>query len=220
MVNAVTATTNAADGAAAMKKATGMNKDDFLKLFVTQLQQQDPLNPQDGNQFIAQLAQLSQVEQAYNTNTNLQGLLAAQNSNMMVSAVSFIGKEVLAAGNQVALTAGGSANLNFRLDGSVSSLNIDIRDAAGNLVRSLTSGQTAAGDGSIAWDGRGGNGLPLPSGTYSFEVTGTNASGVTVAGASLVRGRVDGVRIDGSTPILTAGGIEIGMGDVLQVKGA
>ena len=153
MVNAVSATTAAADGATAMKKATGMNKDDFLKLFVTQLQNQDPLNPQDGNQFIAQLAQLSQVEQAYNTNTNLQSMLTAQNNATVVSAVSFIGKEVLAAGSQVALTAGSSSTLNFRLSEPVSSLNIDIRDAAGNLVRTLTTGQTAAGDGSIAWDG-------------------------------------------------------------------
>ncbi len=219
MVNSVTATTNAADGAAAMKKATGMNKDDFLKLFVTQLQQQDPLKPQDSNQFIAQLAQLSQVEQAYNTNTNLQSLLTAQNNNTVVSAVSFIGKDVLATGNQVALTAGSPANLNFRLSEPASSLNINIKDAAGNLVRTLTSGQTAAGDGSIAWDGKGGNGSLLSSGTYSFEVTGTNASGGAVAGTSLVRGRIDGVRIDGSTPILTAGGIDIGMGAVLQVKG-
>ena len=156
MVTAVSATTTTADGAAAMKKATGMNKDDFLKLFVTQLQHQDPLNPQDGNQFIAQLAQLSQVEQAYNTNTNLQGLLTAQNNATVVSAVSFIGKEVLAAGSQVALTTGSPSTLNFRLSEPASSLNIDIRDAAGNLVRTLTSGQTAAGDGSITWDGRDG----------------------------------------------------------------
>lgn len=219
MVNAVSATTTAADGATAMKKATGMNKDDFLKLFVTQLQNQDPLNPQDGNQFIAQLAQLSQVEQAYNTNTNLQSMLTAQNNATVVSAVSFIGKEVLAAGSQVALTTGSSSTLNFRLSEPVSSLNIDIRDAAGNLVRTLATGQAAAGDGSIAWDGKGGNGLQLPAGTYSFEVAGTNANGGAVAGVSLVRGRVDGVWLDGSSPILMAGGIEIDMRDVLQVKG-
>ena len=108
MVDAVSSTTLAADGAAAMKKATGMNKDDFLKLFVTQLQNQDPMKPQDSNQFIAQLAQLSQVEQSYNTNTNLQSLLTAQNNATVVSAVSFIGKDVLAAGSQVSLTAGSS----------------------------------------------------------------------------------------------------------------
>lgn len=220
MVNGVsTASTSAADGAAAMKKATGMNKDDFLKLFVTQLQHQDPMNPQDSNQFIAQLAQLSQVEQSYNTNTNLQSLLTAQNNATTVSAVSFIGKEVLASGNQVALTAGSPANLKFRLDEQVSSLKVEVRDAAGNLVRTLTMGQTASGDGSIAWDGKGGNGQQLPSGTYSFDVSGTNGNGEAVAGLSLVTGRVDGVRLDGSSPILTAGGIEINMGDVLQVKG-
>lgn len=62
MVNGITTDTTAA--AAAMKKSTGMNKDDFLKLFVTQLQHQDPLNPADSSEFIGQLAQLTQVEQA------------------------------------------------------------------------------------------------------------------------------------------------------------
>ncbi|WP_298272619.1 flagellar hook capping FlgD N-terminal domain-containing protein, partial [Geobacter sp.] len=66
MISGVTNDTTAA--AAAMKQSTGLNKDDFLKLFITQLQNQDPLQPQDSSQFIAQLAQLTQVEQAYNTN--------------------------------------------------------------------------------------------------------------------------------------------------------
>lgn len=219
MVDAVSSTTLAADGAAAMKKATGMNKDDFLKLFVTQLQNQDPMKPQDSNQFIAQLAQLSQVEQSYNTNTNLQSLLTAQNNATVVSAVSFIGKDVLAAGSQVSLTAGSSVPLNFRLNEALSSLKVDVKDAAGNLVRTLTVGQAAAGDGSIVWDGKGGNGQQLPSGTYSFGVSGTNGNGEAVTALSLVTGRIDGVRLDGSSPILTAGGIEIDMANVLQVKG-
>ena len=219
MVNAVSSATSAADGAAAMKKSTGMNKDDFLTLFVTQLKNQDPMKPQDGSQFIAQLAQLTQVEQSYNTNTNLKSLLTAQNNATTVSAVSFIGKEILASGSQVALTAGSAATLNFRLDEPVSSLKVEVKDAAGNLVRTLTMGRTASGDGSIAWDGKSGNGQQLPSGTYSFGVTGTNGNGEAVAGTSLVRARVDGVRLDGSAPVLTAGGIEINMGDVLQVKG-
>ncbi len=220
MVNDVSAAaTTAVDGAAAMKKATGMNKDDFLTLFVTQLKNQDPLNPQDSNQFIAQLAQLSQVEQAYNTNTNLQSLLTAQNNASAVSAVSFIGKEVMAFGNQVAFTAGSATPLNFRLTEQVSSLSVEVRDGAGNLVRTLTAGQTAAGDGSIVWDGKAGNGQGLPSGTYTFAVSGTDGSGQAVAGVPLVTGRIDGVRLDGSSPVLTAEGIEIDMANVLQVKG-
>src|SRR6266702_3305418 len=99
-VSAVTGTSNAA---AAMKKETGLNKNDFLKLFMTQLQNQDPLNPQDSSQFIAQLSQLTQVEQAFNTNTNLANLLTATQNSTDLSLLSFIGKEVLATGNQVTL---------------------------------------------------------------------------------------------------------------------
>ena len=92
MIDAVTsATTNSAS--ATMKQSIGMNKDDFLSLFVTQLKNQDPLNPMDGTEFIGQLAQLTQVEQAYNTNSNLGKLIGMMNDSSALSSVSYIGKD-------------------------------------------------------------------------------------------------------------------------------
>ena len=219
MVSNVTAATDATVGAAAMKKATGMNKDDFLKLFVTQLQHQDPLNPQDGAQFIAQLAQLTQVEQAYNTNSNLQKLMDLQNTGSLVSTVSFIGKEVLAAGSQFALSGGAPVNLGFRLAAAAQQVNVDIKNATGAVVKSLTLGATPAGDSQVAWDGTGVSGALLPAGSYSFAVTALDASGNRTAGISLVRGKVDGVRLDGTNPTVTVGGVEVPLTDVYQVQG-
>lgn len=218
MITGVTGTTTSTSGADAMKKATGMNKDDFLQLFVTQLQNQDPLNPQDGTQFLGQLAQLTQVEQAYNTNSNLQSLLTAQSNQLSLSAVSFIGKDVLAKGSQLPMTAGAQTTVNYSLPQAVDQVSVVITDAAGRTVRTLTGGASAAGQSSVAWDGKDAGGQPVSAGTYRFSVTGT-AAGQSVTGTPLMLGRVDSVRVDGTTPVLTMNGCDVTLDSVLQVKG-
>lgn len=219
MINSVSTSTDTTAAAAAMKKSTGMNKDDFLKLFVTQLQHQDPMNPQDSSQFIAQLAQLTQVEQAYNTNTNLQDMLNQANNTTTLSAVSFIGKEVAASGSQVNLPANSPTAVNYRLSSAAQTVTASITDASGALVKTLVQNQTAAGDGSIAWDGTDNNGKQLPAGTYNFAVTAGNADGTTFAGTPLIKGTVDGVNMEGSSPSLTIGSLQVPIVNVLSVKG-
>ncbi len=218
MISTVTAS-DATSAAQQMKQETGMNKDDFLKLFVAQLQNQDPLNPMDGTQFIGQLAQLTQVEQAYNTNTNLQNILSALNGGSNMSAVSFLGKDVLAPGSQITLTDGGQPALNFRLAQAVAQNQIVITDANGSTVRTLTQGQTAAGDYTVTWDGKDNNGNSLPAGTYGFAVSGTDASGNKITGTSLIQGTVTGVKLDGSAPVLTVAGVDVPLSSILSVKG-
>ncbi|AJE04347.1 flagellar hook assembly protein FlgD [Geobacter pickeringii] len=217
MVTGVTNDTTAA--AAAMKKSTGMNKDDFLKLFITQLQNQDPLKPQDSSQFIAQLAQLTQVEQAYNTNTNLQSLLSAMNGASNLSAVSFIGKAIKADSDQLNLTAGSAATVGYRLPANASQVQVGIADATGKTVRTITLGATAAGDGSLAWDGRDSSGNSLPSGSYTVTVTGINSDGTQFSGSPLLLGKVDGVTLEGSEPSITVSGISVPISKILSVKG-
>lgn len=216
-VSAVTTDTSQAD--AAMKSSAGLNKDDFLQLFITQLQNQDPLQPQDSSQFIAQLAQLTQVEQAYNTNTNLQGLIDATNSNASLSAVSFIGKSITATGSQVNLTPGTPVTLGYQLASSAGQAVVQISDASGNTVRTLTGAPAVAGMNSVTWDGTDGNGNALPAGTYSFAVQGVNADGSTINGTPYVSGKVDGVNVNGTTPVLSVGGVQVPISSVQTVTG-
>ncbi len=215
-----TATTSAASGAAAMKKETGLNEDDFLKLFVAQLQNQDPLNPQDSSQFIAQLAQVTQVEQSYNTNTNLTNLLSAVQDAATLQLPALIGKSVRTAGNQVSLASGGQATLNFNLPSPANSLTVTISDASGRGVRTLVQGSTPAGDGAVIWDGKDDSGAALPSGVYTFIVTGTSASGSAFSGTPFMLSKVDGVSYgsDG-TPLLTSGNQQIDPANVVAVTG-
>lgn len=218
MITDVSAAVSSAEGAAAMKKATGMNKDDFLKMFVAQLQNQDPLNPADGTEFLAQLSQLTQVEQAYNTNTNLQNLLTAQTNVMTLSAVSFIGKEITTEGSKIVLGSGDQPVLNYTLPQAMEQVSVQIKDATGSTVRTLTAGASTSGQHAISWDGKDANGLPVQPGTYTFSVAGL-ANGQQVAGTPLVKGLVDGVRLDGSSPVLTVAGSDVPLASVLQVKG-
>jgi flagellar basal-body rod modification protein FlgD len=201
-----------------MKQTIGMNKDDFLSLFVTQLKNQDPLKPMDGTEFLAQLAQLTQVEQAYNANSNLAGIIDSLNASASLSAVSFIGKEVTAYGSGVSLTSGEDARISYTTPYATEQLTVTIKDAKGNVVRTLTQPQGTAGEGSILWDGKDASGNQLPAGVYTADVTGVNTDGSVFTCTPLVKGKVDGVSYAGSLPVLTIGGVEVSFSNILRVK--
>ena len=220
MITSVTSTTtDTAAADAAMKKSTGMNKDDFLKLFVTQLQNQDPLNPQDSSQFITQLAQLTQVEQAYNTNTNLQGMLNQGNSSMAMGSISMIGKQVEAQGSQVSLQSGSPATINFNLAQAANQVTVSVQDSTGATVKTISAGATGAGKGSVSWDGTSDAGSQLASGAYTFSVSAKDASGNAVTSTPLVKGTVTGVDLSGATPVLSIGAVQLNLTDVTSVGG-
>ncbi len=222
MVNSVTTTTATTDtsaASAAMKQSIGLNKDDFLKLFITQLQNQDPLSPQDPSQFLGQLAQLTQVEQAYNTNTALQNLITAQNNSTTMTSVSFIGKTVKALGNTATFDGTSPAGLQYSLSVPTASNTLTISDASGKTVRTVSLGAKAAGEGSFAWDGKDNSGSVVPAGAYSFSVKGTTAGGVSVAATTYTAGRVDGVSMENGTPSLSIGSASVSLADVISVKG-
>lgn len=219
MVTSITSATDTSAAAAAMKKSVGMNKDDFMKLFIAQLQYQDPLKPQDPSAMLDQLSQLSLVEQSYNSNTALKDLLTAQNNSLSMTSVSFIGKNVKAFGNSVTFDGSASTAAQFNLPASASSATVTISDGSGRTVRTAALGALSAGDGSFAWDGRDASGALLPAGTYTFSVAATSASGTAVAATTYTTGRIDGVDLASGTPYLSVGGTSVALSDVISVKG-
>jgi flagellar basal-body rod modification protein FlgD len=203
-----------------MKKSLGMNKDDFMKLFIAQLQYQDPLKPQDPSAMLDQLSQLSLVEQSYNSTTALENLLTAQNNSTTMNSVSFIGKDVKAYGNAAVFDGASPASLQFSLSVPTTSANVVISDASGRTVRTADLGSLTAGDAAFAWDGRDNSGALLPAGAYSFAVKATAASGATVAATTYTTGRIDGVTFADGKPMLTIGGTLVAFADLISVKGA
>lgn len=217
VVTSVTSTTDTTAAAAAMKKSMGMNKDDFLKLFIAQLQYQDPLKPQDPTAMLDQLSQLSLVEQAYNNNTALSKLLTAQNNTLSMESVGFIGKNVKASGNSISFDGTSQAMLQFNLPVPAATATIKISNSAGQVVRSATMNSLSAGGALLAWDGKDNSGALLPAGSYTFSVNATTATGAAVAATTYTTGKIDGVSLAGGTPVLTIGTVSVPLTDVVSV---
>lgn len=190
-----------------------------MKLFIAQLQYQDPLKPQDPSAMLDQLSQMTLVEQSYNNNTALNNLLTAQNNSTTMNSVSFIGKNVKAIGNAAAFDGASPTSLQFNLSTPASSATVTITDAAGRTVRTATIGALTTGDSSYAWDGRDNNGALLPAGAYNFAVSATSASGATTAATTYTTGRIDGVNLSNGTPVLTIGAVNVSLSNIISVMG-
>jgi flagellar basal-body rod modification protein FlgD len=217
-VNAISALTGTGTASATAAASKTMGKDAFLKLLVTQLQYQDPMNPADSTEFTAQLAQFSSLEQLSNVNENLNTLTLYQASINNAQAVSFIGKEILATGNGIEKKAGQPVSCEIDLSAAAKRVVVSIYDATGDFVTDVVRTSMPAGRQSVAWDGRDRNGNAVADGMYSFQVQAEGADGSKVAAGSLARGQVTGVTFDGSTPVLMVGGRKVPFGDVLQVS--
>jgi flagellar basal-body rod modification protein FlgD len=148
-----------------------VDKDEFLMLLVTQLQNQDPLNPMDYNQFTAQMAQFSSLEQLYNVNSNLETLNGYQKGVFNENLSSFIGKNVKVYDNSIDLAEGNANQLNFSLNNSATEIYVSIYNPQGDLVKEITqTGTYSKGENSITWDGMDNNGNVLGNGEFTFEV--------------------------------------------------
>ncbi|HUV49852.1 MAG TPA: flagellar hook capping FlgD N-terminal domain-containing protein [Anaerolineae bacterium] len=193
------------------KSTSTMGKDDFLKMMIAQLQHQDPLNPLDGTDFTAQLAQFSSLEQLSNMNTQLETLGLYQSSLNNSQSVSFIGKEITARGDAVKVD-GASADLAYNLS-EPAEVSIRIYNENGTLVDTLELGAQQEGENSVAWDCSG-----VAPGNYTFEVSANDSSGDAVTSYTRIKGRVTGISFEEGSPVLFVNGQDISFGDVISVN--
>ncbi|HEY3304602.1 MAG TPA: flagellar hook capping FlgD N-terminal domain-containing protein [Candidatus Binatia bacterium] len=192
----------------------GMGRDDFLKLLIAQLQNQDPLHPLDNQEFAAQLATFNSLDQLIGINQKLDGVQLQQQFLGQLGAVSLIGKEIIAEGNQIVLASGTQPTISYSLGAPAARVVINIKDDKGNTVRTIQTGNQGAGNQTAVWDGKDSTGNALPAGVYSIEVTAFDAAGKSVAATTRTRGVVTGVSLDGGELLLEIGGIKIPLGAV------
>jgi len=168
------AATGAAAKAGSLTSLAG-NFTDFLKLLMTQLQNQDPTSPMDTNQFTQQLVQFTSVEQQINTNTSLTKLIEATQSSNLLQSSSLVGQQVSLASDQVSLQ-GGQAAIQFSTT-SAQPVAISVYSLAGAKLQNaaLTS---LAGANTWSWDGKGANGQAMPDGAYKVVATAADGSAV------------------------------------------
>jgi len=196
-----------------------LNQDVFLKLLLAELQNQDPMNPLEGKDFIAQLATLSQVEQTRKTNESLDLLLQYQSSINNAQAVSLIGKHVRAAGDEFTYNASGTpVDLSFYLKQSAASADVKIYDSNGKIVRTMSLGPQNSGLVNFKWDGLDNQGNMVPNGTYRFEVTAKDGSGNAVDAQTLMEGIVQGLSFDSDGLHLIVNGQKVSLSQIYEVE--
>lgn len=164
---ALFASLNAASSASA--SAAASTQDRFLKLLVTQMKNQNPLNPMDNAQVTSQMAQLSTVTGIDKLNVTLQALSDSMVSNQSLQAATMIGHGVLVPGKGVDLS-NGSAYGGVEMTQSADKVSIAIYDKGGALVRNIDLGAQAVGLVNWQWDGRDNSGIGVADGSYTFAV--------------------------------------------------
>ena len=211
--------TNGPNTQSPVTKVSGktLGKEDFLNLLVTQMKNQDPLNPMDNSQFASQLAQFSSLEQLQNVNDNLKSMQSGQIIWQKAQAVNYIGKSVEASNKTFSLAAGGSTKLTYSLQAPASYVSVGIYAQDGSLVRTIETKGGAAGKYQIDWNGLDSKGKMVPGGLYSFDVVALDAKKNQVPTGTYLQGKVTGIMMQGEDTQLMVGNTPIPLSSVLKV---
>jgi flagellar basal-body rod modification protein FlgD len=194
-----------------------LGKEDFLQLLVAQLQAQDPLDPQSAEDFSAQLAQFSALEQMTNVNTNLEQIQKFEQAVNNSSLVNLIGKNIDSAGNQVDFNSGDVKQLSFTLDEDAAQVEVKVFDSAGNTVTTLRLNDLIAGSNQAAWNGTDGEGNPVAPGAYTFEVKAKKTNGDEITAQTFVSGKVSDVVFEDEGSFALVNGQKIPVTEISRV---
>lgn len=176
---------------------TSMGKEDFLTLLVAQLQNQDPLNPDDPTEFTAQLAQFSSLEQLFTLNESMNSLVASNENSDRLSTLGTIGKEVAYHGTDFKYT-GDPLDVGYQLDGTASDVTLSLQQK-GVTVATLKGTDLTAGSHFITWDGLTDQGKMAPIGDYDIIISAKAVDGESVAVAPIIKSEVTGVDLEGAS---------------------
>jgi len=198
-------------------KKSVMGKDEFLHLLVTQLQNQDPLNPADSTEFTAQLATFSSLEELQNINSTLSGVSTSQSILTNSQAVDYIGKQIQAVGDHLYLSNGKADPIEFDIADDAAGVYVKIYNQYGEFVQDIELGPMTSGQHSVEWDGQDHNGQTALDGAYRYEAMAVNADGNSTAVTSFTTGTVSGVYYKNGIAYLVTADQEIPLGSVVQV---
>lgn len=179
-----------------------MGKEDFLRLLVTELKNQDPLNPLDSKETVAQLAQFSELEAILNMGKSMERVGDMQKSLLYAQAASLIQKEVEGTVDKVKIVKkGDTPTIKFELKNSAN-IKVKIYNKDGDLIRTIDAGEKPKGQNDVTWDGKDSDGLYVDPGEYEYEITATYPDGSEEAISTVKKGIVKGVEFKGTDIIL------------------
>ncbi len=217
-----TATTGEASGSRASMDVSQLGKDDFLKLLLAQLKNQNPLNPSENTDFVAQLAQFSSLEQMTTMNSNLENsiennsrIAEAVNNAMMIN---YFGRDITAETDGFHYTGEGAVDLTFNLEGNISQGSLEITDENGSVVRRLSLDPMEGGFTSVEWDGITDYGNRAAEGTYIYAVTGYDVLSNEVAATPELSGTVEGIAYSEGKAYLSVDGVLVPIESVQVIR--
>ncbi|EHY75844.1 flagellar basal body rod modification protein [Stutzerimonas stutzeri ATCC 14405 = CCUG 16156] len=187
-------------------KGNDLGKNEFLELLVAQLNNQNPLEPQENGEFIGQLAQFSTVEGVEKLNSSMETILSGYQSSQALQASSLVGRKVIVPTEKAVVDTSETFKASLILPASSSNVYVNIYDDTGAAVSRINLGPQEAGNVSFMWDGKDASGNTLPPGTYKFEAQATY-DGETKGLYTLLPANVDSVTLGGSELLLNLAGL-------------
>ena len=212
---------NSGYGTGSLTGQTSMGKEDFLKLMLAQLQNQDPLNPMEGTEFASQLAEFTSLEQLINlnkamdTSINADYFLSQSINNTL--AATLIGKEVKLSGNSFQNNGGENTTLGYNLSTQASSCTIKIYNESGQLVKTIENAPKNSGDNKLIWDYYDNNGNKVPEGKYTFKVEAKDSNNNLISYSDYVLGKIDGVKFTEMGTMLVVNGANYYLSDIMEI---
>lgn len=206
------------------KNGSVMGKDDFLKLMLAQLKNQDPLNPMEGTEFASQLAQFTSLEQlvnlndAMNTSINSNYYLTQSINNTL--AATLIGKEAKLNGNSVQFDGQDSVQLNYNLSSDANNITINIYNENGKLIKSIDNASRNSGNSKLIWDFTDNEGKKVGFGKYKFEVDAKNSDNEPISNSTFVLGKIEGVKFTENGTMLVVDGVQYYLSDIMEIYDA
>ncbi len=218
MINGISNTLS--NQSAAVQNKTSLGKDDFMKLLISQLKNQDPLNPLEGTEFATQLAQFSSLEQLSNLNDAVNKSIDAnfvltQSINNTMSA-TLIGKQVKLTGDSFAFKGQQEISFGYNLPVDASSVKINVYDETGSLIKTI-DGDTGQGDNKVSWDFYDNDGNKVPEGKYTFKVVAENLNRQPITIDSYMIGTINSVKFTENGTKLIVDGTEFLLSDVVEI---
>ena len=211
---------NGEDASKKVRKAHNtLDKDDFLKLMLTQMKNQDPMNPLQSHEMAAQLAQFTSLEQLVNVNKNLEGMTKAQEPSQRYQALSFLGKKISADSREVMRQQGDTvSDLRFNLGMDATKVKVTISDDQGQVVKEMDLGGLKKGANKMVWNGTDLQGREVKPGHFVFNVEAENSSGRKVSVLTATAGLITGVNFTSEGPMLMVGDQRVRLRDVQKIE--
>jgi flagellar basal-body rod modification protein FlgD len=209
----------AQQAAAQSAQSTSMGQGAFLTLFTTQLKNQDPTDPVQNSDFVAQLAQFSQLEATTSMQSSLQTLVSTMGGSSLMNAASLIGKTVGVANGPVTVSSGAVSQASVNLPTGADGLTLNIYNSSGSLVNSVTYGTQAAGQMQLLWNGTDASGNVVPDGYYTYKVSAVS-NGTTSSPTVTTQSAVTSVasNSDGTTSLTVGNGQTVSLSSITNIS--